>query len=107
MTHTLSICQSEKGALEKDIAKAISDCLNKNLDKSILFLVSGGSALRMLDYIDPKSLTPNVTVSLLDERSDGSNLSALKKTNFHKLINFVPIGFDIRHDTKTPKLSTV
>jgi len=87
--------------LEKTIADAISKYLASNTDKSILFLVSGGSALKVLDYIDPNVLNKNLIVSVLDERlrtiPEASNFFQLSQTKFYKEaqkrgVKFVPIN---------------
>lgn len=100
MTNTLSIYQNKKLELKKKTAKAISNCLKKSSTKSILLLVSGGSALKVLDHIDLDVLDHNLTVSILDERlgtlPEASNFLELKKTQFYKKaqvcgVKFVPI----------------
>lgn len=73
-------------------AKTASIYLNKilqnNLDKKILLLLSGGSAFKLLEKIDKTFLSPNLTISVLDERfsTDPSinNFLQLSKTNFYK-----------------------
>lgn len=72
---------------DKKLAEAVSVCLKKNSDKAILFLVSGGSALKVLDLLDQKMLGKNLTISLLDERFSRdvkvNNFFQLTKTKFY------------------------
>lgn len=98
--NTLSIYQNKKLELEKKTAKAISNCLKENLDNPVLFLVSGGSVLKVLDHTDPIVLGKNLIISVLDERlgtlPEASNFLELTKTQFYKEaqvcgVKFVPI----------------
>ncbi len=77
-----------KTGLEKYFAKAISNRLEENKDKNILLLLSGGSSLKVLDYVDQKVLGKNITITLLDERfttnTEISNFLQLTKTDFYK-----------------------
>lgn len=82
---TLSIYQTQNN-LEIALAKKISEYFTSNQRKKILFLVSGGSAIAVLDFIEVNG--SNIAVSLLDERSDGSNFLALSQTKFYKKISF-------------------
>lgn len=70
-------------------AEDISRKLKKFLDekRDVLFLTSGGSALDVLDRIDPSALTPAVTIGIFDERWDPtnrtSNYAQVRKTQFY------------------------
>ncbi len=57
-----------KTGLEKAAARAVSDCLLKNKGRATLFLISGGSSLKLLDFINPESLGNNLTFCVLDDR---------------------------------------
>lgn len=60
--------------------------LHKN--QPILFLVSGGSALTLLNDINKQNLDTHITISVLDERFDKNpeinNFAQLASTNFYK-----------------------
>lgn len=73
--------------LTKEAAETLEGLFKQYLDRKILFLTSGGSALKLLDYID--KVNQAFTISVLDERfsrqSDINNFSQLTKTKFYKL----------------------
>lgn len=56
--------------------------------RDVLFLSSGGSALTVLDRIDPNVIGPYLTIGIFDERYDRSNKTSnymqLRKTDFYK-----------------------
>ena len=56
--------------------------------RDVLFLSSGGSALTVLDRIDPEVIGPYLTIGIFDERYDPSNRTSnyaqLRKTDFYK-----------------------
>ncbi|HLL60700.1 MAG TPA: 6-phosphogluconolactonase [Candidatus Nitrosocosmicus sp.] len=68
--------------------EAINDSLQRNKRNSILFLVSGGSALPLLDEIKSDFLGPHITISVLDERYSEdlsiNNFAQLIQTNFYQ-----------------------
>lgn len=76
-----------KTELEKHLAHAITDVMRQNASKSILFLVSGGSARSVLEYLDPTVLGSHLTVTQVDERfsrEEGvSNHIQLSHTQFY------------------------
>lgn len=91
---TLSIYPS------KSIGERISRCLGQHKDMPVLFLISGGSALKALDGIDEQVLGSNTIVSVLDERLDveskDRNFFQLMQTDFYKKararsVKFVPL----------------
>lgn len=47
---------------------ALTELLREHAAKPMLVLVSGGSALALLDFVDPDVLGPHLTLSVLDER---------------------------------------
>ncbi|MBI3231513.1 MAG: 6-phosphogluconolactonase [Candidatus Doudnabacteria bacterium] len=48
--------------------EALNSLLMKNKNRPVLLLLSGGSALSILDYISASSLGENLTITMLDER---------------------------------------
>jgi 6-phosphogluconolactonase/glucosamine-6-phosphate isomerase/deaminase len=56
--------------------------------RNVLFLSSGGSALRVLDRISDDAIGPFLTIGIFDERYDPtnktSNYAQLRKTGFYK-----------------------
>ncbi len=56
--------------------------------RDVLFLSSGGSALSVLDRINPDAIGPYLTIGIFDERHDPtnktSNYAQLRKTDFYK-----------------------
>jgi 6-phosphogluconolactonase/glucosamine-6-phosphate isomerase/deaminase len=54
--------------LARTSANALNSLFAKQHDKDFLFLSSGGSALTLLDYIDPHFFGPQSTIGVLDER---------------------------------------
>jgi 6-phosphogluconolactonase/glucosamine-6-phosphate isomerase/deaminase len=81
---------SSQDEAKKGLAARVSSELTVFQENSIpvLFLFSGGSALSILDIIDPECLDENLTVAPIDERHDptgrDSNFAALLKTDFYK-----------------------
>lgn len=72
-------------------AKDITDTLRrfqKEENRDVLFLSSGGSALLALDSVDESVISPQLTIGILDERFDPSNKVSnymqLRKTEFYK-----------------------
>ena len=55
-----------------EAAAASGEALNKllleNKDAPVLLLLSGGSSLSILDYVNTSSLGENLTITMLDER---------------------------------------
>lgn len=66
----------------------ITHVIREHGDAPILFLISGGSALSVLDKIETEALGPNMTVVMMDERfttdTNGNNYSLLTQTAFYK-----------------------
>lgn len=71
---------------EKAAGTSISSILKARQDQPVLLLLSGGSALKVLEHIDPASLYKNTTVLMADDRftddSEHNNFLQLKETNF-------------------------
>jgi putative endonuclease len=80
--------KEKKENLIKQTSFGLNKILQNNLNKKILFLLSGGSAFNLLKKIDKQFLNPNFTISVLDERfssdPDINNFLQLSKTNFYK-----------------------
>jgi len=76
-----------KASPDKKLARAVSVFLRQNKEKAVLLLVSGGSVLKTLDFIDQSALGENLTISLLDERFSRDieirNFFQLTKTSFY------------------------
>jgi len=55
-------------SLAKETAKLLGQAIQKNQNKEILLMFSGGSALKVLDFIDISLLSERITISVVDER---------------------------------------
>lgn len=79
---------SSKAEAAASAGEALTQLLTDYRKAPILILLSGGSALAMLDYIGSGSLGENLTISVLDERmsedSAINNFAQLQKTDFYK-----------------------
>lgn len=66
--------------------KAFGEVLKSYADLPVLLMLSGGSAMSILDYVDESVLEPNMTLSVLDERCSSdpavNNFLQLKETKF-------------------------
>jgi 6-phosphogluconolactonase/glucosamine-6-phosphate isomerase/deaminase len=62
--------------------------LGENKKRPILLMISGGSAINLLNYVGQTNLGENLTVSVLDERfsdsPDVNNFLQLQKSEFYK-----------------------
>lgn len=69
--------------------EALTELLKTNRDSAILLLLSGGSALEILDYIDEDALGENLTLSVADERFSAdvevNNFAQIQNTAFYGL----------------------
>lgn len=83
ITQKDNIEETAKAAGEK-----ISEICAANLGKKIYLLLSGGSAFKVLDYIDLKDTSSDVEISVIDERYDvekeNQNQYLLSETEFSK-----------------------
>ncbi|MBI5530212.1 MAG: 6-phosphogluconolactonase [Candidatus Doudnabacteria bacterium] len=98
MNNTFQIFkQADKEAAAAEAGEYLNNYLAENKKTPILLLLSGGSALSVLDYIGQTSLGENLTVSVLDERfsEDPSinNFSQLQKHDFYQLALNVDVSF--------------
>ncbi len=86
--------QAEAAALA---GETLNDVLISHDQLPILLLLSGGSALQILDYISEKALSENLTVSMLDERygqePKGNNFLQMQKTEFYTLAQSSNVNF--------------
>ncbi|MFW5704169.1 MAG: 6-phosphogluconolactonase [Patescibacteria group bacterium] len=78
--------KTEKEALKTAIAE-LNEVLHRHNSHQVLLLCSGGSALTLVDGIDPDYLTDQITVSMLDERyskdPDENNFAQMKELAFY------------------------
>jgi 6-phosphogluconolactonase/glucosamine-6-phosphate isomerase/deaminase len=88
-TETQIIYYKTKEETAATAGETLNELLLENQKKPILLLLSGGSALEILDYVGEKALSENVTITMLDERfsedSKANNFLALQKTEFYTL----------------------
>jgi len=67
--------------------KYISDILAVNIDRPVLLLLAGGSAREVLDHIKTEYLSPEITVTVTDERftddMEHNNFDVLQTTHFY------------------------
>lgn len=72
----------------KEAGEWLTEILKSNAGAPALLLLPGGSALSVLDFVDFKFLTPNLTIGFGDERytdfSGGLNIDLAEKSNFFK-----------------------
>ena len=70
-----------------DAGVFIGKQLAEHSSQPVLFLVSGGSSLKVLDHVPTENLGTHVTLSVVDERytddEEGSNFTQLTKTDFY------------------------
>lgn len=72
------VCDTDELKLQKKAATELILHLREYSKIPILLLLSGGSALSLLNFLDPKDITQNLTVSFLDERYTNQ----IENTNF-------------------------
>lgn len=67
-------------------ASKLSSLLSSHSKSRVLFLVSGGSALSVLDLIDPQAMLTNIDLCIIDERfgvgKEDQNYHKLSQTKF-------------------------
>lgn len=72
---------------QRHAGQALEQLIKQNNDNHILLLLSGGSALTLLQYISSNVLTSDITISVLDERYtktiSATNFGKLQKTEFY------------------------
>lgn len=71
----------------KEAGKYINDILTQYVEKPVLFLTAGGSAVAVLEHINPEYLSPDLTVSTTDDRFstelDVNNFAILQSQSFY------------------------
>jgi len=71
----------------EEAAKHLNDIFSRYAGKPILFLVAGGSSLKVLDFITPSYLSPDMTVTVTDERLyedvESNNFAILQASSFY------------------------
>lgn len=70
-----------------EAGKYINDILTQYIDRPVLFLVAGGSSIKVLEHINPEYLGQDLTVTTTDDRFstelDINNFSILQTTSFY------------------------
>jgi 6-phosphogluconolactonase/glucosamine-6-phosphate isomerase/deaminase len=79
--------QNDAISVAAECGEYLNACLIENKKTPVLLMLSGGSALTVLDYLGDHALGENITVSVLDERFSGdtniNNFAQLQKTEFY------------------------
>jgi 6-phosphogluconolactonase/glucosamine-6-phosphate isomerase/deaminase len=77
--------------------ESLNKLLSDNKDRPVLLMLSGGSALGLLEFIGKSALANSITVSMLDERFsqdlDINNFSKMQKTDFYQDALLADISF--------------
>lgn len=78
---------ADSATVAKEAGKYINDIMTQYVEKPVLFLVAGGSAVVVLEYINPEYLSPDLTVSTTDDRFsselDINNFAILQSQSFY------------------------
>lgn len=81
---------TNKAEVKKHAAEALNALLQDYKEKPILLMVSAGSAMGLLDFVDTESLGKNVTITVLDERFSVdpkvNNFAQFTQTKFYEKI---------------------
>ncbi len=87
----MQITVSPKSEIAQVAADKISRCLQNLNNTPLLFLLSGGSAFEVYDYLDVLFFSINTTIGMLDERFSNdptvNNFCQFKKTSLYKRLN--------------------
>lgn len=79
--------QLETAAAAAEAGETLNQALLDNKQRPVLLMLSGGSALSLLDYVGQSGLGENLTVTMLDERfsrdPEINNFAQLQKTDFY------------------------
>ena len=77
--------------------EALNDLLTKNGRQPLLLLLSGGSSLGLLDFVNARSKGEQLTVAMLDERfshdPEISNFAQMQRTDFYQLASEANANF--------------
>jgi 6-phosphogluconolactonase/glucosamine-6-phosphate isomerase/deaminase len=80
--------QENKDSALAEAGEYLNLLLMENSKKQILLMLSGGSALEIVNYLGNHTLGDNLTISVLDERYSEdptiNNFSQLQKTDFYQ-----------------------
>lgn len=78
---------NSKNEAAAEAGEHLNSILTENKKRQILLMLSGGSALSILDYVGQSALGENVTISVLDERfsqdPEINNFAQLQKSDFY------------------------
>ncbi len=59
---------ADKVNITEKAGKALNDIIKNRNSKPLLMLLSGGSSLKLLDYVEDDAFSPDVTLGMLDDR---------------------------------------
>ncbi|MBI2642667.1 MAG: 6-phosphogluconolactonase [Candidatus Wildermuthbacteria bacterium] len=99
----------DKEEAKKSAGKKLNELFLSHQHVPILFLSSGGSALRLLDEIDASSLPKDLAVGMLDERLDvepkDSNSEQFKATPLYTMLQARNVPFaELKGNTSLRKV---
>ncbi|MFA5991677.1 MAG: 6-phosphogluconolactonase [Candidatus Doudnabacteria bacterium] len=81
--------QADKEAAAAEAGEHLNLLLTEHKKTPVLLLLSGGSALGILDYVGSTSMGENLTISVLDERFSEditiNNFAQMQKSDFYQL----------------------
>ena len=80
--------QNDKNSAAAEAGEYLNAALAENKKSPILLLLSGGSALNILEYVGESALGANLSITMLDERfsedANINNFAQLQKSDFYK-----------------------
>lgn len=80
--------EKDEIAAKKSAAEVLEGLLKKYKQKPMLLMLSGGSAMGLLDFVDTASFGKHVTITVLDERHSKdpkvNNFAQLVETEFYR-----------------------
>ena len=81
----MEVIETER--LKEDAGKVLTEVLRAHAQKPILLMLSGGSALSVLEYVKVEIIGSHITITVLDERfsldSTINNFTQLEQTAFY------------------------
>lgn len=82
------VTETSQGAAAAAAGEELTQLLKSHAENPALLLLSGGSALQILDYVGTMGLNENLTVGMVDERfslnNKINNFAQLQKTEFYQ-----------------------
>ena len=82
------IHETSKTKLLKNIREDLLETISLSIENGVLLMLSGGSAIEILDELEVNSFDNRVTITTLDERfstkPEDSNFLAITKTEFYR-----------------------